>query len=69
LLGRRAALIVGIGVDGGHGAAVDAKKFPVFPLFLFFLFSRSLADGREAVGGARSVGNDVVLRPGRRSCR
>ena len=43
-------LIVGVGVDGGHGAAVDAEGF-----------MKNFGDGSEAVGGAGSVGNDVVL--------
>ena len=44
-------LIIGVGVDGGHGAAVDAEGF-----------LENFGDGREAVGGAGSVGNDVVGR-------
>src|SRR4029077_19450050 len=43
-------LIVGVGVDGGHRAAVDAKGF-----------LENFGDGSETVGGAGSVGNDVVL--------
>src|SRR5437879_2156402 len=42
-------LIVGIGVDGGHGTAIDSEGF-----------LENLGDGREAVRGAGSVGNDVV---------
>ena len=44
-------LIVGIGMDGGHGAAVDAESV-----------LNDFGDGREAVRGARRVGNDVMLR-------
>src|SRR6202022_459822 len=44
-------LIIRIGVDGGHGAAVDAESF-----------LENLGDGREAVGGAGGVRNNVVLR-------
>src|SRR5216683_1402868 len=43
-------LIVGVRVDGGHGAAVDAESF-----------LENFGDGSEAVGGAGSVGNDLVL--------
>src|SRR5579885_2234163 len=44
------ALVVGIGVDGSHGATVDAEGI-----------LENLSDGREAVGGAGSVRNNVML--------
>src|SRR5690242_17482205 len=44
-------LIVGIGMDGGHGPAVDAE-----------CVLNDFGDRREAIGGAGGVGNDVVLR-------
>src|SRR6202041_2211319 len=43
-------LIVGVGVNRGHGAGGDAESV-----------LQNLGDGREAVGRARSVRNDVVL--------
>src|SRR5207253_10232979 len=46
------ALVVGVGVDGGHQAAPDAERLV-----------QHLGDGGEAVGGARGVGDDGV--PGR----
>src|SRR6266853_2152069 len=42
-------LIVGVRMDGGHGAAVDPEGV-----------MKHSGDGSEAVGGARSVGNDVM---------
>src|SRR5438552_7204309 len=44
-------LVIGVRVDGGHGAAVDAESF-----------LENFGDGGEAIGGAGSVGNDVVRR-------
>src|SRR6266576_3614388 len=44
-------LIVGVRVNGGHGAAVDAEGF-----------LENFGDGRETVGSTGSVGNDVVRR-------
>src|SRR6266852_5527440 len=44
-------LVVGVGVNGGHGAALNAKRFV-----------KNLGDGSEAIGGAGGVGNDVVFR-------
>src|SRR5205823_3689217 len=44
------ALIVGIRMDGGHGAAVDAERV-----------LNNLGDGGKTVGSAGSVGNNVVL--------
>ena len=43
-------LIVGVGVNGGHRAGLDAEGVV-----------KNLGDGREAIGGAGRVGNDVVL--------
>ena len=43
-------LVVGVAVDGGHDAADDAA-----------VREQDLDDGREAVGGAAGVGDDVVL--------
>src|SRR5437667_521428 len=42
-------LVVGVRVDGGHGAAVDAKSL-----------LENFGNGSEAIGGAGGVGNDVV---------
>ncbi len=42
-------LIVGVGMDGGHGATVDAERF-----------LKNLGHGSEAIGGAGGIGNDVV---------
>ena len=44
-------LVVGVGVDGGHGAAVDSKRFV-----------EDFGDGGETVCGAGGIRNDVVLR-------
>src|ERR1700676_439638 len=44
------ALIVGVGVNGGHGAAVDAESV-----------MKDFGDRSEAIGGAGGVGNDVML--------
>src|SRR4029077_780009 len=44
-------LIVRVGMNGGHGAAMDPKRFV-----------EDFGDGCEAVCGAGSVRNDVVLR-------
>ena len=49
-------LVVGVAVDGGHDAADDAE-----------VIEQDLDDGREAVGGAAGVGDDVVLGR-RRTC-
>src|SRR5208283_4427524 len=43
-------LVVGVAVDGGHDAADDAE-----------CVVEHLDHGREAVGGATGVGEDVVL--------
>ena len=43
-------LIAGVAVDGGHDAADDAA-----------CFQDDLDDGRQAVGGAAGVGDDIVL--------
>src|SRR5450631_3310562 len=43
-------LIVGVAVNGGHNAADDAA-----------MREKNLDDGREAVGGAAGIGDDVVL--------
>ncbi len=43
-------LVVGVAVDGGHDAADDAA-----------VRKDDLDDGRQAVGGAAGVGDDVVL--------
>ena len=43
-------LVVGVAVDSGHDAVGDAEGVV-----------EDLDDGREAVGGAGSVGDDVVL--------
>jgi hypothetical protein len=45
------ALIVGVGVDGGHGAAGDAKSV-----------LQDFGDGSEAVGCAGGIGDHVMLR-------
>src|SRR5256884_9862139 len=45
------ALIVGIGMDRGHGAASDAESV-----------LDDLRYGRKTIGGAGGIGNDVVLR-------
>jgi len=45
------ALIVGVGVDGGHEATHDAK-----------VVMQHLGHGGQAVGSAGSVGNDLVFR-------
>ncbi len=44
------ALVVGVAVDGGHQPALDAEAVV-----------EHLGDRRQAVGGARGVGDDVVL--------
>src|SRR5438477_6568137 len=44
-------LVVGVGVDGGHGATVDPEGF-----------QEHFGNGREAVGGAGGIRNDVVGR-------
>ncbi len=44
------ALIVGVGVNGGHGALLDAE-----------VLVQNLGSGGQAVGGAGCVGNDVVF--------
>src|SRR5207248_5169992 len=44
-------LIVGVGMDGGHCAAIDAESV-----------LKNFGDGREAIRGAGGVGNDVMLR-------
>src|SRR6266481_373239 len=44
-------LVVGVGMNGGHGAAMDSKRFV-----------EDFGDGCETVCGAGSVRNDVMLR-------
>src|SRR6266850_1957111 len=44
-------LIVSVGMDGGHGAAMDSKRFV-----------KDFGDGGETVCGAGGVRNDMVLR-------
>ena len=44
------ALVVGVGVDGGHGAALDTKSV-----------LDDFGDRREAISGAGGVRNDVML--------
>lgn len=44
------ALVVGVGMDGGHVAQLDAE-----------VALQHQGHGRQAVGGARGVGHDVVL--------
>ena len=44
------ALVIGIGVNGGHQTAFDTK-----------FFHQYFSERSQAVGGARSVGNDVVF--------
>jgi hypothetical protein len=43
-------LVVGVGVDRGHQPALDADRIV-----------EHLGHGREAVGGARRVGDDLVI--------
>ena len=47
-------LVIGVAVDCGHDAADDAE-----------VFNHDLDDGRQAVGGAACVGDDVGGRPDR----
>ncbi len=52
------ALVVGVGVDGGHQAALDAKGVV-----------EHLGHWGQAVGRAGGIGDDVVLGRGRNPCR
>src|SRR6266700_6150202 len=49
--GRSTTLVVRVGVNGGHGAAVDTESV-----------LQNLGDGREAVRGARGIRDHIVRR-------